>query len=97
MGPRLVEPNYRTKPYSVVPYQTSHVVGGTAIGADPRTSVTNRYGQSWDVPNLFIAGASLFPQNTGYNPTLTVGAMTYWTVDAVKAQYLKAPGPLVTP
>ena len=43
-----------------------------------RTSVVNRYLQSWDVPNLFVMGASAFPQNAGYNPTGTVGALAYW-------------------
>ena len=57
--------------------------------------MVNRYLQSWDVPNLFVMGASAFPQNAGYNPTGTVGALTYWAVDAIKNQYLKSPGPLV--
>ncbi len=65
------------------------------MGADPHSSVVNRYQQSWDVPNLFVIGASSFPQNAGYNPTTTVGALTFWTLDAILNQYLKAPGPLV--
>jgi len=43
---------------------------------------------------VFVMGASAFPQNAGYNPTGTVGALTYWALDAIKT-YLKAPGPLV--
>jgi gluconate 2-dehydrogenase alpha chain len=65
------------------------------MGTDPRTSVLNRYLQSWDVPNLFVMGASAFPQNAGYNPTLTVGALAYWSADAIRSQYLKKPGKLV--
>jgi len=80
--------------YSIVPYQTTHNTGGAAMGADPATSVVNRYLQSWDVPNLFVMGASVFPQNAGYNPTGTVGALTYWAAEAMK-RYLKNPGPLV--
>ena len=38
-------------------------------GADPKTSVVNRYLQSWDADNLFVMGASVFPQNASYNPT----------------------------
>jgi gluconate 2-dehydrogenase alpha chain len=81
--------------YSIVPYQTTHNTGGAAMGTDPRTSVVNRYLQSWDVPNLFVMGASVFPQNAGYNPTGTVGALTFWAAEAMK-RYLKSPGPLVT-
>ena len=28
------------------------------MGSDPKTSVVNRYGQSWGIPNLFIIGSS---------------------------------------
>ena len=60
------------------------------------TSVVNRYCQSWDVHNLFVpGGASVFPQNHGYNPTDTVGALAYWAADAITGRYLKNPGPLV--
>ena len=60
-------------PFSIVPYQTTHVTGGAIIGTDPQTSAVNRYLQAWDVPNVFSIGASAFPQNAGYNPTDTVG------------------------
>ena len=57
--------------------------------------MVNRYTQCWDVPNVFVSGASLFPQNAGYNPTGTVGALAYWALDAIRDRYLKNPGPLV--
>jgi gluconate 2-dehydrogenase alpha chain len=65
------------------------------MGSDPKTSFVNKYLQSWDVPNLFVMGATAFPQNAGYNPTGTIGALTYHALDAIKKQYLKSPGPLV--
>jgi len=65
------------------------------MGADRKTSALNRYLQSWDVPNLFVMGATAFPQNAGYNPTGTLSALAYWSADAIRHQYLKAPGPLV--
>jgi len=34
----------------------AHHQGGTRMGSDPKTSVVNRYGQSLDIPNLFIVG-----------------------------------------
>jgi gluconate 2-dehydrogenase alpha chain len=51
--------------------------------------------QNWDVPNLFILGASAFPQNPGYNPTLTVGALAFWAATAIRSKYLKSPGKLI--
>jgi gluconate 2-dehydrogenase alpha chain len=64
------------------------------MGSDPAISAVNPYLQSWDVPNVFVLGASAFPQNAGYNPTGTVGALAYRTLDAIKSRYLKQPGPL---
>jgi gluconate 2-dehydrogenase alpha chain len=81
--------------FSVVPYQSTHNTGGTIMGDNPQTSVVNRYLQSWQANNLFIVGASVFPQNASYNPTGTVGALAYWSAHAIRTQYLKRPGPLV--
>ena len=80
--------------YSIVPYQSTHVCGGAIMGADPATSVVNKYCQSWDVSNLFVVGAANFPQNSGYNPTGTVGALAYQTADALITKYLPQPGML---
>jgi gluconate 2-dehydrogenase alpha chain len=95
MKARSIKVNYRQGHYSILPYETTHNTGGAAMGVDPKTSVVNRYLQSWDVSNVFVMGASVFPQNPGYNPTGTVGALTYWAADAIRTQYLKNPGPLV--
>ena len=72
MGAEKVEKKPRKGPYDVSTYQTTHLNGGAVMGADRKTSALNRYLQSWDVPNLFVTGASAFPQNAGYNPTGTV-------------------------
>jgi gluconate 2-dehydrogenase alpha chain len=87
--------NVRRGNYNVVPYQSTHNTGGTIMGADPKSSTVNKYCQSWDADNLFVMGASLFPQNASYNPTGPVGALAYWTADAIKNRYLKNPGRLV--
>jgi gluconate 2-dehydrogenase alpha chain len=81
--------------FNVRQYQTTHITGGVISGADPSTSAINKYLQSWDVPNLFVTGASAFPQNLGYNPTGLIGGMTYFAAQAIREQYLKNPGPLV--
>jgi gluconate 2-dehydrogenase alpha chain len=91
----MSSPAVRRGNYSVVPYQSTHNTGGTVTGADPKKSVLNRYLQSWDADNLFVMGASVFPQNASYNPTGVVGALAYWSAHAITTQYLKSPGPLV--
>jgi gluconate 2-dehydrogenase alpha chain len=87
--------NVRRGNYNVVPYQSTHNTGGTMMGADPKTSAVNRYCQAWDADNLFVMGASLFPQNASYNPTGLVGALAYWSAEAIATKYIKSPGPLV--
>jgi len=84
----------RTEPWTVVPYQSTHNTGGTIMGTSPRTSVVNKYLQSWEYHNLFTVGANVFPHNASYNPTGPVGALAYWTADALKNKYLKKPGML---
>ncbi|VAV97619.1 Glucose-methanol-choline (GMC) oxidoreductase:NAD binding site [hydrothermal vent metagenome] len=58
------------------PQGAMHIMGGTIMGKDGETSVTNSYGQCHDIDNLFIAGPGLFPTSGGVNPTFTVHALT---------------------
>ncbi len=60
-----------------------HEVGGAIMGADPKQSVTNRWGQTWDVKNLFITDGAVFPSNADKNPTLTIMAIAWRTADHV--------------
>jgi choline dehydrogenase-like flavoprotein len=60
---------------------TAHLMGGCRMGKDPSTSVVNEFGQTHDIPNLFIAGASTFVTSGGANPTNTVMALAARTAD----------------
>lgn len=95
MGAREVVPFAGLRRYDTRRYQTTHIQGGTVMGASPEDSVLNAYSQHWQVPNLFVLGASAFPHNPGPNPTPTVMAMAYRTADAIIERYLKRPGLLV--
>lgn len=97
LGGRQHTVSRRKKGWDSVPYQSTHNTGGAIMGADPKTSAVNRYLQSWDVPNVFVIGASAFPQNAGKNPTGTVGALAFLAADAIRNQYLRNVGaPLVS-
>jgi gluconate 2-dehydrogenase alpha chain len=96
MGSREVKMSVK-KPgdhYDLRTYQSTHNTGGAPMGLDRNTSAVNRYLQSWDVPNVFVMGASAFPQNFGYNPTGMVTALAYWSAKHIRERYLKAPGAL---
>lgn len=82
-------------PYDTRFYQSTHTTGGAIMGSSPANSVINRYSQSWEVSNLFIYGASAFPQNIGYNPTGLLAALAYFSAARLRDTYLRSPGPLV--
>ncbi len=52
-----------------------HLLGTARMGADPETSVINKWHQSWDVPNLYIVDGSVFATGGVVNPTPTVAAL----------------------
>jgi len=54
-----------------------HEVGVTILGSDWRSSVTNRWNQTWEVKDLFIADGGPFCSNADKNPTLTIMALAW--------------------
>ena len=63
-----------------------HEVGTTRMGDDPETSVTNQYGQTWDVKNLFITDGGVFASKAHKNPTLTIMALAWRSSDYLAEQ-----------
>ncbi|HEV8217436.1 MAG TPA: GMC family oxidoreductase [Gemmatimonadaceae bacterium] len=95
IGARLDDTKPSRAPYGVVNYLSTHIQGGAIIGSSPESSVVNRYLQHWELPDLFVVGASAFPQNPSHNPTLTAVALTTWAADAMIDRYFKSPGHLL--
>ena len=60
-----------------------HEVGGAMMGSDRRTSVTNPWCQTWDVPNLFVTDGAVFASNADKNPTLTIMALAWRAADHI--------------
>ena len=54
---------------------TVHLMGTCRMGTDPSTSVLDEFGQSHDVPGLYVADASVFPTAIGVNPQITIMAL----------------------
>jgi gluconate 2-dehydrogenase alpha chain len=95
MNPTRMVINDELGPFDNHSYQSTHNTGGTIMGDNPGNSVTNKYGQVWDAPNVFVTGASLYPQNPGMNPTETLLALVYMTADAIVDKYLDNEGDLM--
>lgn len=53
-----------------------HECGGARMGTDPKTSVLNQWGQSWDIPNLYVTDASAFASSGVTGTTLTIMAQS---------------------
>ena len=62
-----------------------HWMGATRMGSSPDDSVTDSFGRAWDHPNLFIAGASLYPTSTPFNPIETSVALALRSVPEIAA------------
>ncbi len=59
----------------------AHLVGGARMGKDPHTSVTDSFGRTHDIPNLFVCDGSLLPTQGSANPGLTIQALAARTSD----------------
>jgi choline dehydrogenase-like flavoprotein len=51
-------------------------LGGTITGTNVANSVVNSFGQTHEVPNLYVAGPGIFPTCGASNPTCTVFALS---------------------
>lgn len=62
---------------------TSHFMGTARMGTDPRTSVTNEWHQTHEVPNLFLVDGSSFVTSGAVGPTPTIGALALRCADGI--------------
>lgn len=63
-----------------------HHMGTTRMASDPRRGVTDGWGRVHGLPNLHIAGSSLFPTAGWANPTLTLLALALRTADRIASE-----------
>ncbi|MHC6227902.1 GMC family oxidoreductase [Pseudomonas sp. X10] len=62
---------------------SAHVMGGCALGEDPRRAVCDSLGRHHQLENLSIHDGSLFPTSIGANPQLSVYALSARLTDAL--------------
>ena len=55
---------------------SAHVMGGCAMGEDPKRAVADSLGRHHQLQNLSIHDGSLFPTSIGANPQLSVYGLT---------------------
>ena len=66
-----------------------HEVGTVRMGDDPQTSPLNRFCQSHEVKNLFVADAAPFVSNADKNPTHTIVALAWRTAEYLAEELRK--------
>lgn len=71
------------------PYPSTHNLGTCRMGNDPKTSVVNKYGQTHEIKNFFIADGSVFTTGAGCNPTVTIVALAIREGDYIADQMRK--------
>ncbi|XOV82752.1 MAG: GMC family oxidoreductase [bacterium] len=81
MGGEVYEPDLTPDEALKKGGEIIHEVGTTRMGADPKSSVTNQWGQSWDVPNLFVMDGGVFASNPHKNCTLTLMTLAMRNAD----------------
>ena len=54
---------------------SAHVMGGCAMGDDPRLAVVDSRGRHHQLENLSVHDGSLFPTSIGANPQLSIYAL----------------------
>jgi choline dehydrogenase-like flavoprotein len=64
----------------------AHLVGAARMGADPATSVVDKFGRTHDIANLFVCDGSILPTQGSANPGLTIQALAARTADYLISQ-----------
>lgn len=90
MGADIVDPDEVPDQFDHI-YSGGHYAGGVIMGDNPENSAVNNYLQMWDMENLFVIGATAFPQFGSHHPTPTVGALAYRAAEGIE-NYLKDGG-----
>ena len=69
------------------PGRIIHELGTARMGKDAKTSVLNKFNQSWDVKNVFVIDGASFVTSANQNPTLTLLALTMRACEYIADEY----------
>jgi choline dehydrogenase-like flavoprotein len=58
------------------PASTAHILGTARMGDDPAESVVDPWGRMHELDNVYVADGSVFVSSGGFNPTLTIMALS---------------------
>ncbi|WP_066335464.1 GMC family oxidoreductase [Azohydromonas lata] len=82
-GERVYQAAGAIRTYRTPPYPSTHNLGTCRMGEKASNSVCNKYGQTHDIPNLFISDGSQFTTGGAENPTLTIVTLAIRQADHI--------------
>ena len=85
-GTAVYEAAGASKVYRTPPYPSTHNLGTCRMSARAEDGVCNAFGQSHEVPNLFISDGSQFTTGAAENPTLTIVTLAMRQADYLAIQ-----------
>jgi choline dehydrogenase-like flavoprotein len=71
---------------------TIHLMGGTIMGSGPENSVVDSFGQTHEIPNLYMAGPGIFATSGASNPTYTIFALSLRGAEHLAAKWSTVAG-----
>ena len=74
------------KTFRTPPYPSTHNLGTARMSARAQDGVCNQWGQTHDIPNLFISDGSQFTTGGSENPTLTIVSLAIRQADYIASQ-----------
>jgi choline dehydrogenase-like flavoprotein len=72
----------RVKP-SQIETMAFHPLGSCRMAATPKLGAVDKYGESFEVKNLYVADGSIVPTSLGVNPQITIMALSNYVADAI--------------
>ena len=78
-----------TRTFPTPPYPSTHNLGTNRMSENPEDGVVNKWGQTHDIPNLFISDGSQFTTGAAENPTLTIVALAIRQADHLASELSK--------
>ena len=81
LGGKVISPTLPPEQAIAVGGWIIHEVGTTRMGTSAADSVTDGFGRTWDVNNLVVVDGGVFSSNAHKNPTLTIMALAWRSMD----------------
>jgi choline dehydrogenase-like flavoprotein len=78
-----------TSTFRTPPYPSTHNMGTSRMSEKPSDGVVNKWGQTHDIPNLFISDGSQYTTGAAENPTLTIVTLAIRQADTIASMMSK--------